>query len=68
MKVARTRGDELRAEAASNRSIRPDDCADGVLSDGRRFTGRQFHLGSILIVFGRTLREEETRCADAART
>jgi hypothetical protein len=67
LRVARTYGNERRAEAAAGRRVSSDDCADGVLSDGRRFTGRKFRLGSLLIVFGRTLREED-RCAEGARS
>jgi hypothetical protein len=68
LRVAKTYGNERRAEAAADRNTSSADCVDGVLSDGRRFTGRRLHLGSRLIVFGRTLHEEEAHCAEGARS
>jgi hypothetical protein len=47
------------AEAAANRSAgRPKGRTEC------RFTGLHVHLGTLLIVVGRTLREEDARCPD----
>ncbi len=52
---------DLMAEAAANRSA-----AGRRFDTERRFTGLHVHLGTLLIVIGRTLREEDARCPDPA--
>ncbi|HEY1169008.1 MAG TPA: hypothetical protein VGE81_08570 [Candidatus Limnocylindrales bacterium] len=50
---------DLIAEAAANRSVtRP------TVRGQRRFTGLRLHLGTLLIVVGRTLHEDDGRCPD----
>ena len=55
-------GDELRAEAAEDRLTRPAEVAGTVTI---ALSGRHFHFGSLVIVFGRTICEEQTRHAGA---
>ncbi len=68
LRVARTYGEERRTDAAVARKVNTGDCVDGVLSDGRRFTGLKLHFGSVLIVLGRTLHEEDAHCVEGARS
>jgi hypothetical protein len=49
--MAQQRGAELRAEAAANRTARR-------APDPDRFSGLKIRLGSVLIMVGRTLAEE----------
>jgi hypothetical protein len=64
--VAKRRGDELRAgaDAEARRKAAPDALPGEVRLAVR---GRHFHLGSLVIVFGRTVREEDSGCPDMAR-
>jgi hypothetical protein len=65
LKVAQTRGDELRteAEAEARRNASVDaDPAEIRLA----VRGRHFHMGSLVIVFGRTVREDDPGCHDMA--
>ncbi len=60
--VAKTRGAEMRAEAAKCRA-RSSTADSGEVQIA--VSGRHFHLGSLVIVFGRTLREDDARSARA---
>jgi hypothetical protein len=62
MKVVKTREDELRAEAQASRHASADEAPAEIRL---AVSGRHFHFGSIVIIFGRTIREEH--CADGAR-
>jgi hypothetical protein len=63
MTTARNRSDGLRAEAKANRlatAAQPGEIHLAV-------SGRHFHFGSLVIILGRTIREDGNRCADGAR-
>lgn len=55
-------GRELRAEAADRRLSAAEEKEATVTI---AVSGRHFHFGSMVIVFGRTIREENTRHAGA---
>jgi hypothetical protein len=58
---------ELTAEAASDRfAARP--AATRTVHGERGFTGLHVHLGTLLIVIGRSLRDDEPLRHDAARS
>jgi hypothetical protein len=59
--MIKAHGDELRAEAAEHR--RAVEEHEGTVTIA--VSGRHFHLGSLVIVFGRTIREEKVRRAGA---
>jgi len=61
--LSKIHGDEMRAEAAANREARSETLPDEIRI---AISGRHFHVGSRVIVFGRILTEE--RCAEAARS
>jgi len=63
MRVARYHGDELRTQAQEDREL-PDDIPNEI---SIAVSGRHFHLGSLVIVFGRTIREEHSRRAHGMR-
>lgn len=58
--MAKRRGAELRAEAAANRIARRSPDLD-------RFSGVKIRMGSVLIMVGRTL-ADENRPADPVRS
>ncbi len=60
--ISQAHGDELRAEAAERRLSEAEEKEDTVTI---AVSGRHFHFGSMVIVFGRTIREEKTRHAGA---
>jgi hypothetical protein len=51
LKMAKRRGAELRTEAEVSRTARP-------VSDFDRFSGLKIRMGSVLIMVGRTLADE----------
>jgi hypothetical protein len=64
MKVAKTRGDELRAEAEATRMASSDEAPREIRL---AISGRHFQFGSIVIVLGRAIREDDPRCGEGAR-
>jgi hypothetical protein len=62
MSVAKSHGEEMRAEAEASRLASSTLCPGEVQI---AVSGRHLHLGSLVIVFGRTLREEH--CTDSVR-
>jgi hypothetical protein len=56
--LAKQHQHELHAEGASARTS----CKTEV--NGRRYTGLQVQLGSLLILVGRTLRDDEPACPE----
>ncbi len=60
--MIKAHGNELRAEAAAQRLAETDEKEATVTI---AVSGRHVHFGSLVIVFGRTIREENTRHAGA---
>ena len=60
--IAKDHQRTLHAEAAQART------ESRSILNGRRFRGLQVQLGSMLILIGRTLREDEPACPDMAHS
>jgi len=60
--MSKAHGDELRAEASAQRMAKLAK-SEGAVTIA--LSGRHFHFGSLVIVFGRTICEENTRHAGA---
>ena len=63
--MVRTRQAEIRADALEARRFSP---SEGPRRSLGRVSGLQLRLGRLLIVVGRTLREDEPPCPDLARS
>ena len=63
--VAKTRGEEIRAEAAQCRARSSTAVPTAVQI---AVSGRHFHIGSLVIVFGRTLCEDDGRAVRAVHS
>jgi hypothetical protein len=64
MTAAKSHGDELRAEAATNHAAPVDEIPGEVRI---AVSGRAFQIGSLVIVLGRRLCEEDNRRAQGMR-
>jgi hypothetical protein len=63
MNAAKRIGDALVAEAEANRLAALEESGEIHLA----VSGRHFHFGSLVIILGRTIREDGHRCADGVR-
>ncbi len=62
--MSKAHGEELRAAAAEEHLNELDETQDTVTI---AVSGRHFHFGSMVIVFGRTIREDHVRRHAGAR-
>jgi hypothetical protein len=65
LSMVRLRQAEIRKDAAEARRTRRNQSQESPIG---RVSGLQLHVGRLLIVVGRTLREEESPCPDLIRS
>jgi len=63
MHLVKSKGEALRAEAAASHLATRAHQGEVHLA----VSGRHFHFGSLVIILGRTIREDGHRCPDGAR-